>query len=95
MRDEKGLLVYDDEFRRRFMTPKEIAEGDKWVKNHSALIDAKERGELTEQKYERLCNELDTKHAEELSRIYDEDFGSKSRSTDKETFFAQPHFAIA
>ncbi len=31
-RNEKGLLVYDDEFRRKLMTPKEIAISNEFVK---------------------------------------------------------------
>ncbi len=94
MRDERGLLVYDDEFRRRLMTPKEIATSDKWVKKHSDLISAKDSGDINEQEYERLCNELDAEHEEELSRIYDEDFGTQS-ATDNEKFFAPQNFATA
>ena len=75
MRDEKGLLLYDDEFRRKFLTPKEIAASDNRTKKHHELITAKDNGDITEQEYNHLCDELDAKHEEELSRIYDEDFG--------------------
>lgn len=95
MRDEKGLLVYDDEFRHRFMTSKEISESDKWVKKHSELIAAKERGEITKQEYEILCDDLDVEHEKELSRIYDEDFGKRSANTEEKIFFAPPNFATA
>ncbi len=95
MRDERGLLVYDDEFRRRLMTPKEIATSDKWVKKHSDLILAKDSGDINEQEYERLCNELDAEHEEELSRIYDEDFGNNTKKIDDEKFFAPLFLANA
>ncbi|MBQ3335804.1 MAG: hypothetical protein IJG80_00175 [Selenomonadaceae bacterium] len=95
MRDEKGLLVYDDEFRRRFLTAKEIAASDKWTKKHHELITAKDNGDITEQEYNYLCDELDAKHEEELSRIYDEDFGKQSIKYTEEKFFTTPNVATA
>lgn len=94
MRNEKGLLVYDDDFRRRFMTPTEIAVNDDWVKQHGALIDAKERNEISAQEYERLCDKLDAEHDAERNRIRDKKFGNRSANVDSEDFFA-PIFANA
>ena len=94
-RNEQGLWVYDDEFRRRLMTPKEISESDSWVKKHSELIAAKKRGEISKEEYEFLCNELDSEHEKNLDRIYDEDFGSKKQSTLEKSFSVAPHFATA
>ena len=95
MRDANGFLVYDDEFRRRFMTPREIAASDKWVKKHSSLITAKEHKKISEEEYERLCNKLDAEHEEELSQIYDEDFGSQTKKAEDENFFTGMIFANA
>ena len=94
-RNEQGLLVYDDEFRRRLMTPKEISESDSWVKKHSDLIAAKKCGEISKEEYEFLCNELDSEHEKNLSHIYDEDFGSKKQKAAKEDFPMTPHFVMA
>lgn len=94
-RNEQGLLVYDEGFRRRFMTPKEIAESDRWVEKHSELIATKKRGEISKEEYEFLCNELDSEHEKNLSRIYDEDFGIKEQNAVEKSFSMAPHFATA
>ena len=93
MRNEKGLLVYDDEFRRRFMTPQEIALNDEWVKSHGALINAKERGEISVQEYEQLCNQLDAQHDDERNRLRKKKF--TVANNDDEKFFVPPIFANA
>ena len=94
MRNEKGLLVYDDDFRRRFMTPKEIELNDDWVKKHGALIDAKERNEISAQEYERLCDKLDAEHDAERKRLRDKKFADVT-NTDAKNFFTPPIFANA
>ena len=95
MRDEKGLLVYDDEFRRRFMTAKEIALSDEFVKKTGILIEKYERGEISKQEYDYLVEKLDDEHTAAYERLYDEEFGNKSTETDREKFFASPNFASA
>ena len=94
MRDEKELLLYDDKFRRRFMTPKEIALSDEFVKKTTILIERYERREISKQEYDRLVEELDDEHTEACSRLYDEEFGTQS-TTDDEKFLMPHSFATA
>ncbi|MBR3747893.1 MAG: hypothetical protein IKP64_09105 [Selenomonadaceae bacterium] len=93
MRNKQGLLIYDDEFRRRFMSPKKIALNNAWVKKHSELIDAKDRGEISVQEYDRLVEELDDEHTAACEKLYDEEFGDNSAND--EDFFSPPMFANA
>ena len=93
-RDERGLLLYDDEFRRRLMTPKEIALSDEFVKKTAILIERYERREISKQEYDRLVEELDDEHTEACSRLYDEEFGTQS-TTDDEKFLMPHSFATA
>ena len=95
MRNEQGLLIYDDEFRRQFMSPKKIALNDAWVKKHGELIDAKDRGEISAQEYNRLVEELDDEHTAACEKLYNEEFGDNSANTDAEDFFAPPMVANA
>ena len=94
MRNEKELLLYDDKFRRRFMTPKEIALSDEFVKKTAILIERYERGEISKQEYDRLVEELDDEHTEACSQLYDEEFGKQS-TTDDEKFLMPQSFATA
>lgn len=94
MRNEQGLLIYDDKFRRRFMSPKRIALNDAWVKKHGELINAKDRGEISAQEYDRLVEELDDEHTKACERLYNEEFGN-SANDDDEKFFVPPMFANA
>ena len=93
-RDERGLLLYDDEFRRRLMTPKEIALSDEFVKKTAILIERYERREISKQEYDRLVEELDDEHTEACSRLYYEEFGTQS-TTDDEKFLMPQSFATA
>ena len=93
MRNEKGLLVYDDEFRHRFMTSEEIALNDEWVKKHATLIKAKERGEISKQEYDRLVEELDAEHDDERRQLRNKKFAAAD--IDDEKFFVSPIFANA
>lgn len=95
MRDENGLLIYDDEFRRKFMTPREIALSDEFVKKTTVLIEQYERGEISKQEYDRLVEELDAEHTAACERLYDEEFGTRSATDDDENFFTPPIFANA
>lgn len=95
MRDEKGLLVYDDEFRRRFMTPKEIALNDEFVRKTGILIEQYEHGEISDKEYEYLVEELDDEHTKALRRLYDEEFGKRSANTEEKKFFVPSNFATA
>ena len=95
MRDEKGLLVYDDEFRRKFMTPKEIALNNEFVQKTGILIEQYERGEISKQKYDRLVEELDTEHTAAYERLYDEEFGKRSADKEEKNFFVPSNFATA
>lgn len=95
MRDENGLLIYDDEFRRKFMTPREIALSDEFVKKTTVLIEQYECGEISKQEYDRLVEELDAEHTAACERLYDEEFGTRSAIDDDENFFTPPIFANA
>lgn len=95
MRDEKGLLVYDDEFRRKFMTPKEIALNDEFVQKTGILIEQYERGEISKQKYDSLVEELDTEHTAAYERLYDEEFSNQETDSEEENFSASPNFITA
>ena len=95
MRDENGLLIYDDEFRRKFMTPSEISLSDEFVKKTTNLVDRYERGEISKQEYTRLVEELDAERTAACERLYDEEFGTHSASDDDENFFAPQIFANA
>ena len=93
MRDENGLLVYDEAFRRRLMTPKEIALSDDFVKKTSILIAQYERGEISKEEYNRLIEELTAKQTKAYGQLYDEEFVDKSVCEEK--FFTPPNFATA
>ena len=95
MRDEKGLLVYDDEFRRKFMTPKEITLSDEFVRKTGILIERYERGEISKQEYDTLVEELDAEHTAACERLYDEEFNNRSADKKEKNFFAPSNFATA
>ena len=95
MRDEKGLLVYDDEFRRRFMTPKKIALCDEFVRKTGILIEQYERGEISKQEYDSLVEELDAERTAAYEQLYDEEFSKRSADTEEKNFFASSNFATA
>ena len=95
MRDEKGLLVYDDEFRRRFMTPKKIALCDEFVRKTGILIEQYERGEISKQEYDSLVEELEAERIAACERLYDEEFSKRSADTEEKNFFAPSNFSTA
>ena len=94
-RDERGLLMYDPVKARSLFTDAENALCDEFVRKTGILIEQYERGEISEEEYDRLSEELDAEHTEACSRLYDEEHDIKSENVDEEKFFAPPQFAIA
>ena len=93
-RNEQGLLVYDKEAVRDFLTEKENALDDEYMKKFLELFDRRDRGEISQEECNRLYEELDDKHTAACERLYDEEFGNAA-NTDAEDFFAPPMFANA
>ena len=94
-RDERGLLVYDREAVRNFFTERENALQDEYMEKFRQLFDRRDRGEISQEEYERLAEELDDEHTEACSRLYDEEFGTQSADDDDEKFFTPQNFVTA
>lgn len=94
-RNEKGLLVYDDEFRRKLMTPKEIAISNEFVKKISSLIEKYEQGEISKDEYNRLVEETNNEKLVAYSRLYDKEFGNRSENVVEKNLLMTPNFATA
>lgn len=95
MRNAKGLLVYDDEFRRKLMTPKEIAISNEFVKKISSLIEKYEQGEISKDEYNRLVEETNNEKLVAYSRLYDKEFGNRSENVVEKNLLMTPNFATA
>ena len=94
-RNEKGLLVYDDEFRRKLMTPKEIAISNEFVKKISSLIEKYEQGKISKDEYNRLVEETNNEKLVAYSRLYDKEFGKRSENVVEKKLLMTPNFATA
>ncbi|MBR2518820.1 MAG: hypothetical protein IKE46_03410 [Selenomonadaceae bacterium] len=93
-RNEQGLLVFDKEAVRNFCTEKENALDDEYMEKFRVLFDKRDRGEISQEEYERLVEELDDEHTAACERLYDEEFGNAA-NTDAEDFLAPPMVANA
>lgn len=94
-RNEQGLLVYDREAVRNFLTEKENALDDEYMEKFRVLIDKRDRGEISHDECNRLAEELDDEHTAACERLYDEEFGTQSEEIPEEKFSALPNFATA
>ena len=55
-------LIRWSDIRDELMTPQEQADCKKWLNEFAELIDARDTGKITADKYCRLCFELDKKY---------------------------------
>ena len=94
-RNEQGLLVYDREAARSLFTEKENALFDEYMEKFRVLFDKHERGEISDEEYERFAEELDDEHTAAFSKLYDEEFGIQPEETSEEKFSAPMNFATA
>lgn len=75
LRDERGLLVYNREAVRNFCTEKENALDDEYMEKFLELFSKRERGEISDEEYKSLVEEMDNEWLEASERLYDEEFG--------------------
>ena len=94
-RNEQGLLVYDREAFRSLLTEKENALNDEFMEKFRVIFDRRDRGEISQEECNRLYEELDNGWTEAFSKLYDEEFGTRSATDDDENFFTPPIFANA
>lgn len=95
VRDERGFLIFNREHVRSFFTEKENVLDDEYMEKFRQLFDKHERGEISDEEYEHLAEEMDDEHTAACERLYDEEFGTQSEETSKEKFFATTNFSIA
>ena len=96
VRDERGLLVYDREHVRSFFTEKENALDDEYMEKFRQLFDRRDRGEISDEEYESLAEEMDNEWLKAAGQLYDEEFGTQSDEISEEKIFSTPpNFATA
>lgn len=61
-RDKNGFVIFDDDFRREFMTPEELALSDKHTEELKQLLAKRDSGEISAQVYNKLSQKLDALH---------------------------------
>ena len=94
-RNEQGLLVYDREAVRNFLTEKENALEDEFMEKFREIFDRRDRGEISQEECNRLYEDLDSKYTAACERLYDEEFGTQLEDSPEEKFFTPPSFATA
>ena len=94
-RNEQGLLVYDREAARSLLTEKETALLDEFMEKFRVLYNKHERGEISDEEYESLAEEIDDEHTAACERLYDEEFGTQPEEISEEKIFMPSHFATA
>ena len=94
-RDERGLLMYDPVKVRSLFTDAENALDDEYMEKFRAIFNKRESGEISQEEYERLYEEIDSEWLEAAERLYDEEHPNQSKNVAEEKFFAPPTFAIA
>ena len=77
-RDKNGFVIFDDDFRREMMKPKQFELSNKHREEFKKLFVKFDSGEITEQEYNKLSKELDAKHTAEYSLLYDEEHKEKN-----------------
>ena len=79
-RDKNGIVIFDDDFRRELMTPKQFALSNKHREEFKKLLAKCDSGEISEQEYNKLAKEMDTRHSAEYDALYKEKTNAKKIS---------------
>ena len=76
-RDKNGFLIFDDDFRREMMTPKQFELSNKHHEEFKKLLAKRDAGKISEQEYNKLSQEMDAKHNSEYEKLYVEEHKEK------------------
>ncbi len=79
-RDKNGFVIFDDDFRREMMTPKQFALSNKHSEEFKKLLAKRDSGEISEQEYNKFTEKLDCKHESEYEKLYAEEHKEKISS---------------
>lgn len=79
-RDKNGFVIFDDDFRRAMMTPKQFALSNKHSEEFKKLFAKFDAGEISEQEYNKLSKEMDNRHSAEYDALYNEKINAEKNS---------------
>lgn len=79
-RDKNGFVIFDDDFRREMMTPKQFALSNKHSDEFKKLLAKRDSGEISEQEYNKLTKEMDSRHSAEYDALYSKKMKSEKIS---------------
>lgn len=68
-RDKNGFVIFDDDFRREMMTPEQFALSNRHRDEFKELLAKLDSGEISEQEYNKITKEMESRHSSEYDAL--------------------------